>query len=436
MSLSIAVALGSVGVLVGLIYLGMHVGVALTLVSFAGVWLIRGNLQLAMDLLALSVSDAVATYSFGVIPLFVLMGFVVSEANFGRDLFDVTNRVFRRVKGGLGLSTIAANAGFAAITGVSIASASVFTRIAVPQMLRFGYSPRFAVGLVAGSSVLGMLIPPSVLMILYGILTDVSIGRMFIAGILPGIGLAAVFAIGTVVAVRLWPGLVGAPEEGSAEPGAGASVLKLLPIIALVMLVLGGIYQGFFTATEAAGIGAGASLVIALAMGRLDRAALWRILRSTASVTASICFLLIAASLYSRMLAFSGLPGAFQSWVTGSELGFMPLLLVYMGVLLVLGTILDSTSIMLITVPVMIPVLTALNPAADPIWLGILVIVATEVGIITPPLGIAVFVINDTLDDPRVKLGDIFAGALPFALAMVVFLALLIAFPQISLALL
>lgn len=435
MTLGAAVALVSIFAMVALIYAGMHVGVVLTILSFVSVWVMRGSFDVASNLLALSVADSIADYNFGVIPLFVFMGFVVSAANYGRDLFDVTNWMFRRVKGGLGVSTVAANAGFAAITGVSIASASVFTRIAVPEMLRFGYNPRLAVGIVAGSSVLGMLIPPSVLMILYGILTDVSIGKLFIAGIVPGVMLAAAFGVAIMLAVHLKPDLIRPmDEQAGGGMGLGTALVKIAPIVAMVGLVMGGIYGGYFTATEAAGVGAGLSLVLAVAMRRLTWPSFWRLLVDTATVTSTICFLLIAASLYSRMLAFSGVPNYFASWIAHSGFGFYGVLMTFVVVLLLFGAILDSTSIMLITVPIMFPILTSFG--ADPIWMGIVIIVAVEIGIITPPVGIAVFVVHDTLARKDISLGDVFIGVFPFVLIMVAVLALLVVFPQITLMLL
>lgn len=435
MTLGVLVALISIVAMIVLIYIGMHVGIVLAILSFVSVWIMRGSFDLASNLLALSVADSIADYNFGVIPLFVFMGFVVSAANYGRDLFDVTNWMFRRVKGGLGVSTVAANAGFAAITGVSIASASVFTRIAVPEMLRFGYNPRLAVGIVAGSSVLGMLIPPSVLMILYGILTDVSIGKMFIAGIVPGIMLAITFALGIILAVHLKPDLIRATsEEAEDQMSLATALIKIAPIVLMVGLVMGGIYGGYFTATEAAGVGAGLSLVLAVLMQRLTWQSFWRLLVDAATVTSTICFLLIAASLYSRMLAFSGVPNFFAAWIAQSGFGFYGVLLIFIGVLLVFGAILDSTSIMLITVPIMFPILIGFG--ADPIWIGIIIIVAVEIGIITPPVGIAVFVVHDTLARKDISLGDVFIGVFPFVLVMLAVLALLVVFPQLSLMLL
>ena len=435
MTIGLAVAIVSVFLMALLIYLGMHIGVVLTTLSFVGVWIIRGNFDIACNLLSLAVADSISDYNFAVIPLFVLMGNIVSASELGRDLFEVTNWMFRRFRGGLGVSTVVANAGFAAVTGVSIASASVFTKIAVPEMLRFGFDRSFAVGIVAGSSVLGMLIPPSVLMILYGILTDVSIGSLFIAGIVPGVTLALAFSFWILGVAYFRPHLVGGTTAATGPAMTLVTgLLKLFPVAALITLVIGGIYGGLFTATEAAGVGASGSLFIALLLRRLTWRLIWLALVDTATVTASICFLLIAASLYSRMLAYSGMPSIFAAWVETSGLPLLALLGAYIAVLLFLGCILDSASIMLITVPVMAPVLIGLH--ADPIWLGIIIVVAVEVGLITPPLGISVFVVHDTLNDHSISINDIFRGVWPFVVVMVAVLAVLVAFPQLVLILL
>lgn len=435
MTLGVAVALTSVVLMALLIYAGAHVGVVLATLSFVGVWIIREDFGVASNLLSLSVADSINDYTFAVIPLFVLMGNIVSASDLGHDLFEVTNWMFRKMKGGLGVSTIAANAAFAAITGVSIASASVFAKIAVPEMLRFGYSPRLAVGIVAGSSVLGMLIPPSVLFILFGILTDVSIGKLFIAGIVPGLILAAAFALGIFATAHFRPALVGEGASFEVPPMTlHVAVLKLLPIATLILVVIGGIYGGLFTATEAAGVGACGAILVAVLLRRLTWKLLWQAFVDTATVTASICFLLIAASLYSRMLTFSGVPNFFMNWAQDSGLSMMQLLIVYTAILLLLGAILDSASIMLITVPIMAPILVSMN--ADPIWLGVVIVLAIEVGLITPPLGISVFVVHDTLNSKDMSVNDIFRGSIPFVLIMVLVLGLLLAFPKLALVLL
>lgn len=417
------------------VLLGLFVPIALMLCSFLGVWAIKGSPLLASKLLALAANDAISSYFFGVIPLFVLMGFVVSEAGFGRDAFDVANAMFRRLKGGLGVGTVGANAIFAAITGVSIASAAVFTKIAVPQMIRHGYAPRFAVGVVAGSSVLGMMIPPSLLLILYGILTEQSIGDLFIAGIGPGILLAVFFSAGIVAMAVFTPRFVGnaaAVPEGALTPAQ--MIKKGLPIAGLIMLVLGGIYTGAFTPVEAGAMGAIGALALGFALGRLTWGKLWRVLVDTGMVTATICFLIIAAQMYSRMLALSGVPAGLGAWAAGADLGFWGLMLLYVAIVIALGMILDSSSIMLILVPLMLPVVVPMG--LDLVWFGIVTVLAVEIGLLTPPFGISVYVIKATLDDDSISLGDIFRGAAPFAAMMLVVLLIVIAVPSVATGLL
>lgn len=424
-------ALGAMGLLV---MLGMHVPIALMLCSFGGVWAIKGSPDLAAKLMALAANDAISSYFFGVVPLFVLMGFLVSEAGFGRDAFLVANSAFRRVKGGLGVGAVGASAIFAAITGISIASAAVFTKIAVPEMRRHGYTARFSVGIVAGASVLGMLIPPSLLLILYGILTEQSIGDLFIAGIGPGLLLAVMFGIGVILLATFAPGFAGRTEAGGPGLPAGEMLARAAPLAGLILLVLGGIYGGFFTPVEAGAMGALGALLLGAAMGRLTLGGLWRVLVETGLVTAAVCFLIIAAQTYSRMLAFSGLPAGLGAFAAEAELGFWGLMLAYVGVVILLGMILDSASIMLILVPLMIPVVQPMG--IDLIWFGIVTVIAVEIGLLTPPFGISVFVVKSTLDDPTVPLGEIFKGAAPFALIMLAALLLIIAFPPIATGLL
>mgnify|MGYP002712996001 CR=1 FL=1 len=437
MSASVEIALASIGAMLLLIYSGMHVAIALTLLSFLGVWMLRGSFDMAGNMMVLAFKDSISDYVFGVVPLFVLMGLVVSVAGIGRDTFDVAQQGFRRLAGGLGIATVAANAVFAAITGISIASAAVFTKVAVPEMLRHGYTPHFAVGVVAGSSVLGMLIPPSLLFILYGILTEQSIGALFIAGIIPGILLALAYSIGILVMARAMPGYIGGQDTSSDMPimGWGEIAAKLLPILALIALVLGGIYGGIFTPTEAGAAGAAGALVIAVVKRRLSWAAFWQVLVQTGHTTASICFLIIGASLYSRMLALSGMPNWLGQEVLGAGFGADGIVLSMILVMVLLGTILDSSSILLLVLPIAVPILTGLQ--VDLVWLGVIAILAVEIGLLTPPFGIAVFVIKATLGpDSTIGLGQIFKGAFPFAIMMALVLGLVFLFPVLATALL
>ena len=416
------------------IYFGMHIGIALIATSFVSVWLIKSP-EVAARFVAASANEAIRDYLFGVIPLFVLMGMLVSVSGVGRDTFDVFQWLLRRIRGGLGLATVAANAVFAAITGISIASASVFTKVAVPEMIRHGYTPRFSVGVVAGSSVLGMLIPPSLLMIIYGVLAEESIGRMFIAGIIPGALLALGFCVLIVGMAWLVPHKVGTPEA-LAGVGAGieetplSAAIKFVPILLLITLVLGGLYAGFFTPTEAGAVGAAGALVIALVRGRLTWRKLWQVLVETGFVSVSVLFLIIAAMLYSRMLALTGMPSAVTEGITNMGLGPWGFLFMYVLIVIALGCIIDSVSIMLIMLPIVLPIARAFG--MDVVWFGVITVVAVEIGLLTPPFGVSVYTVKSALNDPRITVRDIFAGSFPFVMMMVVVLIILAAFPSLS----
>lgn len=422
-----------------LIWCGMHVAVVLGLVSFVGVWLIRGDAGVAANLLAQASQDAIASHIFGVVPLFVLTGFLVARADVGKDAFEVANQLLRRLRGGLGIATVASNAVFAAITGISIASAAVFTRVAVPEMLRFGYHPRFAVGVVAGSSVLGMLIPPSLLMILYGFLANQSVGDLFTAGIVPGITLALAYSLGIVLMATFWPRSVYESGQARTIPHEallplGTLVRKLLPSVLLIVVVLGGLYAGFFTATEAGAVGAAVALALALLRRKLDLQSLWRVLTETGHVTVSVSFLIICASIYTRMLALSGMPQFLVEQMTQMGLGPTGFLMLYVTFIILLGMVIDSSSILLIVLPLMLPI--AEQFGMNLIWFGVVTVVAVEIGLLTPPFGLSIYVIKSSLQDERISLGDIFRGTQPFTLMMLATLLLLILAPQLSLVLL
>ena len=431
-----------VGGLILLVLLGIHIGVALLAVGFFGVYLVRDNIDMAMRLMYMAAYNGIADYIFATIPLFVLMGLLVSISNVGKDTFTVAEVLLRKLRGGLGVATVAANTVFAAVTGVSIASAAVFTRVAVPEMVRHGYRTTFATGTVAGSSVLGMMIPPSLLMIIYGVLAEQSIGKLFIAGVIPGFMLAIVFAVMIVLMARFAPGKVFDLQK-QAELArqkriditlTGTQMAgKLLPIAALVALVLGGLYGGFFTPTEAGGVGAFGALVIALMRRSLGKGNLWRVLHETGSVSCTILILLVAAAFYSRMLSVAGVPVAIADVVRDAGLGTYGFLALYIAIVLLLGMILDSSSILLIMTPVAAPIAQAFG--FDLIHFGVITVLAVEMGLLTPPFGISVFTVKSTLNDPKVSVESIFAGALPFVGAMFLVLLLVCAFPWLSTAL-
>jgi len=430
------IGIASVAAIVGLIYVGVYVPIALAAVSFVSIWLMRDNFTLAMNLLKVAISDTVLEYTFATIPLFTFMGLVVSKAGLGTDVYEVMNHAFRRIKGGIGMATVGANAVFAAVTGSSIASASVFTRVSVPEMLRYSYNPRFAVGVVAGSSVLGMIIPPSAMLIIYSFVAEQSIGQMFLAGIFPGLVLsvayiAAIFAMG-----RLTPKFVGGVTGGGDHPPLtrGAIVAKMTPIVILIAVVLGGIYTGWLSPVEAGAAGSAVAILIAVLRRRLRLASFWETLVDTGHISANILFLITAASMYSRMLGMAALPNELGAFLETYQLTFVGLMVAYVMLMLFLGTLIDTASIILIVVPLFLPIIEAAG--LSPIWFGIVTVIGAEIGLLTPPLGISCFVIKSTLANPEISLKDVFLGALPFALVMLIVLVLIIAFPTISLGIL
>lgn len=411
---------------------GMPIAIALIVLSFIGIWLVRGSPVIAENSLGLAATGSIGTYQFAVIPLFVLMGLLVDLADVGRDAFAVAASLLRKLRGGLGVATVFANAIFAAITGSSIASAAVFTRVAVPQMAKHGYSRRFSVGVVAGSSVLGMLIPPSLLLIVYGLISEVSVGSLFIAAIIPGLMLSGAFIVGILMIGYLAPSFIGKTEQIDAvEQVSGRDILvNLLPILALVTMVIGGIYMGLFTPTESGAVGAFGALVIALLRGRLTFETLRRVLMETGQISASILFLMIAASLYSRMLTLSTIPMNVADYIGEAGFGMFGFLTLYILILIALGMILDSVSIILIVLPIMLPILATLG--GDPLWFGIVTVIAVEIGLLTPPFGLSIYVVKGTLPDKFATLQDIFMGAAPFVLAMLAVTIVIAAFPAIT----
>ena len=431
----VEIGLLSIVAIIVLIYLGVYIPIALGVVSFAAIWLIRDNVDLSFALLKIAIGDSAMEYTFATIPLFTFMGLIVAKAGLGADIYSVMNQGFRRVTGGIGMATVGANAAFAAVTGSSIASASVFSKMSVPEMLSFDYNPRFAVGVVAGSSVLGMIIPPSAMLIIYSFVAEQSVGEMFLAGILPGLLLAAAYVAAIWVMARLTPGFVGGSkvETGTLMPWSEIA-LKTLPTAGLIAVVLGGIYTGWTTPVEAGAAGSLLGIVIAALRGRINLKSFWETVIETGHITAAILFLITAASMYARMLGIAGLPGALQDMLAANEFTFFRIMLILVLLMLFLGTILDTASIILIVVPLFLPLIEDLGLSL--VWFGIVAVVAAESGLLTPPLGLSCFVIKATLDDDRIALKDVFLGALPFAFVMLLVLILLIRFPALSLAIL
>lgn len=432
----LVIGLLMVALLLALVLLGMRIAVALLVVGFIGIWAIRGNVTLAMKVLSITSYNGLANYLFATIPLFVLMGQLVSISNVGRDTFQVAESALRGLRGGLGVATVAANTVFAAVTGVSIASAVVFTKVAVPEMQAHGYRADFAAGTVAGSSVLGMLIPPSLLMIIYGVLAEVSIGKMFIAGVVPGLLLAVGFCVVVLGMARWAPSRVfAAATDQDAAPAprlsGAAMAVKSLPIVVMVGAVIGGLYSGLFTPTEAGAAGAALALVVALQRRSLGLGSFWRLLTETGVVSVGILTLLLAAGFYGQMLAVAGIPEAIGTLVRGSGLGLPGFLVLYISVVLLMGMVLDSSSILLIIVPIAAPIAQSLG--YDLIVFGVVTVIAVEIGLLTPPFGISVFSVHGALKDRTVRLEQVFAGSLPFIAVMLLVLAAVTVFPVLVL---
>ncbi|MCT8161758.1 TRAP transporter large permease [Pseudoruegeria sp. SHC-113] len=431
----IDIGLISIVAIIVMIYLGVYIPIALGMVSFLAIWAMRGNVDLSFALLKIAIGDSAMEYTFATIPLFTFMGLIVSKAGLGADIYSVMNQGCRRITGGIGMATVGANAVFAAVTGSSIASASVFSKMSVPEMLRQEYNPRFAVGVVAGSSVLGMIIPPSAMLIIYSFVAEQSVGEMFLAGVVPGILLAIAYVAAIWFMGRFMPRAVGGRIiEQDDLMSWGEIAGKTLPILALIVVVLGGIYTGWTTPVEAGAAGSAIGILIAAVRRRINLRSFWETVIETGHITAAILFLITAASMYARMLGIAGLPNELQSILAANDFSFFWIMVLLVVLMLFLGTILDTASIILIVVPLFLPLIDDMGLSL--VWFGIVAVVAAEIGLLTPPLGLSCFVIKATLDDDRIALKDVFLGALPFAFVMLLVLILLIRFPALSLAIL
>ena len=410
----------SLAILLALVVIGVHIGVALGVASVIGVYLSYDDIDIALSILGSTAYDAIRTDALAVIPLFRLMGEIISRSGAATDLYLLCNRAMRRLPGRLAAATVLGNAAFAAVSGVAIASAATFSRIAYPEMRRLGYQKSYALGVIAGSGSLGMLIPPSVLMIVWAILTEGSVGALFLGGVLPGILLGSAFIAYCAIAAARNPDLappVDAEREAARDPRETRSELVSgLGIVALILVVLGGIWLGVFTPTEAAGFGALGSLVVGWAKG-LRTAEFIEAIYNAGRSTAPIMFLLIAGSMYSRLLAVSGGINLIQDLFTGLGLGAFGIIVVMTVVWLLLGTLIDSISDILLTIPIFVPIALAagFNEIAFAIY-GILII---EAGLLTPPMGLLIFTVKASVPDATVTLQEIFKGSIPYWIIMI-----------------
>ena len=429
-------ALAIIAILIGLIVCSVPVVIALGLCSFFGLAYLTGSLQVAGSLLANTTYEAIRDYVFAVIPLFVLMGEFISRSGAAGDLYNIINRSFSRLPGRLALATVGGNAVFGAVTGVSIASAAAFSRIAYPQMVRHGYNKSVALGAIAGSASLGMLIPPSVLLIVWGVIAEQSIGRLFVAGVLPGLLLATMFFLFIVGLALVRPAAFGVAKTGDAavpeEPETASNRGEMwggLGVCLLIVTVLGGIWFGAFTPTEAAGIGVLLALVLALAKG-VSLKGIGEAILETGRISAPLLFLLITAQMYSRLLALGGIISVIQDlFLSVGDSPFL-ILAIMVGVWFVLGMFIDSVSIILLTVPIFGPLAAGIG--YDPIAFAIIGIVAIEAGLLTPPLGLCVYTVKGCISDPDATLSRIFQGSIPYWIILLVLVLLIAAIPGLA----
>jgi len=427
------IVLMMLGVLIVLILLGVHIGVALALCSGVGVYIMfRGNTEAALSIMSNTAYEAIRKDVFAVIPLFVLMGDFIWRSGAAGDLYRICDRTLRRLPGRLAIATIAGNTVFAAVTGVSIASAAAFSRIAYPEMMKLGYKQTFALGAVAGSACLGMLIPPSVLLIVWAILTEMSVGALFMAGILPGLMLALLFAFYIIIATLMNPSIAPAYDKPLVEPTPEENRSELiggLGILGLIMVVIGGIWLGWFTPTEAAAFGVLAALVIGIIKG-MRLGDVMESMYQAGRTTAPIMFLLIAAQMYSRLLALGGGVNYIQGFFTDSNLSPTMVILLMTVIWLVLGMLVDSVSIILLTVPIFAPLALALG--YDPIAFAIFGILVIEAGLLSPPFGLLVYTVRGSVPDPTATLKKIFIGSAPYFFLILVAAFIVLAFPILA----
>ena len=412
-----------------LIALRVPIGLALGLVSVVGISLMF-NMNVAWGMISATPFDFVGQWELSAAPMFLLMGYLCSTTDMTRGLFLALRYYLARLPGGLAITSVGACAFFAAASGSSVATASAMSRMAVPEMLNNGYDRGLATGTIAASGTLGSLIPPSVLLILYGVYAQVSVGQLFMAALIPGILSALLYVAMILVRVKLNPALAG-PVAIKPTPEERAEALRdIWPLPALILFVLGGIFSGIFSPTEAGALGVFAALVISALRRRLTRKALMEAIGQAISATASIFIILVGSLFFTRFLALSGVPRAFSEAILSVSTEIWWILFAVAVIYLVLGMLIDSIGLLLLTLPIMLPLVGVAG--IDAIWFGIIVIKLLEMGLITPPIGLNVYVINGALNN-RVTLPEIFRGISWFLVMDVVALLLIMTFPIIAL---
>src|SRR5476651_1833011 len=413
--------------LFSLMLMRVPVGMAMGLVGVVGFsYLVNGNA--ALKIIGLTSMRTVTDYTFGVIPMFLLMGAFVTHSGMSRELFHAANTWLGHRRGGLGIATIAECGGFAAISGSSVATAATFSTVAYPEMRRYGYPKSFATGVIAAGGTLGAMLPPSTVLAVYGIITEQDIGKLFIAGIMPGILAASMYMITVTLIGALRPGFLPSGPR-TPWPERLAALREIWAMLLLFVFVIGGMYGGLFTPTEAGGMGAGGAFLVGILRGRLTGPDIRRSLLQATRTAAAVFTVLIGALLFGYFLTVTQTPQKVTEFLTGLGIGRYGVLALIMVMYIVLGCLMDSLAMIILTVPIIFPVIKELG--FDPIWFGIIIVMTVELGLIHPPVGMIVFVIKSVV--PEVTFTSIFKGVLPFIATDILRLIILIAFPIIAL---
>jgi tripartite ATP-independent transporter DctM subunit len=423
------IGLIGMGVLFVLLGLRLPVAFAMFAVGFVGNWILNSP-QAAFSQLASDAFSLSSKAELVVVPLFILMGNVATETGMSRKLYDAAYTWIGSVKGGLASATVIACGGFAALSGSSVASALTIGRVSLSEMDRFKYDNRLSTGVVVAGGTLGILIPPSTGFVIYALLTQESIGRLFLAGVLPGLLLLGMFIATISLLTHIYP------EYGPAGPRTswaekGRATLGAAPILLVIFLTIGGIYGGIFSPVEAAAVGAGLVILFGALMGKLSLRLLWKAARDSVVTTATVMLILISAYMIKTFLALSHIPLALGHYLEGLAIPALGVLAIMLAIYLILGCFMEGFAMMVLSMPIFFPVVQQLG--IDPIWFGVLVVLTLEMGLISPPVGLNVFIVKSVA--PGVPLGRMFRGVAPFWVAMLITLALLVAFPQISLIL-
>ncbi|HEX7439297.1 MAG TPA: TRAP transporter large permease [Caldimonas sp.] len=422
-------ALIGLGVMLVISFMRVPIAISMGLVGFLGLWWMRG-LNPSMASATTVVYESGFQYTLSVVPLFILMGNFVTRAGMSKELYRAGHTVVGHLRGGLAMATVLACAGFGAICGSSIATAATMVKVAYPSMSEHHYSDELAVGTIAAGGTLGILIPPSTIMVIYGIMTNTSIGKLFAAGILPG--LVATVLLCLAVQYICWRDPAGGPSAERASWRERFDAFRgVWAVVALFVVVMGGIYGGVFTATEGAGIGAFGAFCFALARRALSLRALLDVLVESARTTAMLFMILVGALIFANFVNYTTMPADLKAFVTQYQIHPMTVMVAICVIYVVLGTAMEELSMILLTVPVFFPLVVGLG--FDPVWFGIIIVVVVQIGLISPPVGMNMFVVKSML--PRISTATIFRGVTPFVVAEVVLLAILVAFPWISLVL-